>query len=220
MAVGWKKDYLRYKDFFLNILRLYKNKPNFKIYLELILSIFAIVIFSIFAIKPTVITIVELNKEIKGKQETSRKLKLKIQNLQIANTNLQNESSRLYLISQAIPSLANPEIFIKQIENLSVQNGVNLLRLSASDVLLIGEKDSIKKSKDFASLEGNPEELPFSMSVTGPYANLSNFLKSVENLRRPVKIDSITITSSITELEKVLTLTITGRLPFLYEKSK
>ncbi|MDO8341455.1 MAG: type 4a pilus biogenesis protein PilO [Candidatus Woesebacteria bacterium] len=218
MAVGWKKDYLRYKDFFLNVLRLYKNKPNFKIYLELILSLSAIVIFSIFAIRPTIITVSELNKEIKGKEETVAKLKEKINNLQTASVNLQKESSRLSLITQAVPALASPEILVKQIETLASQDGVTILRFSASDVLLVGKKEDIKKSKDFVSLSGDADELPFSISVTGPYQNLYSFLKSVENLRRPVKVDSFSITSSVTDLSKVLTLTITGRLPFLYEE--
>jgi len=218
MALGWRSDYLRYKDFFLNVLRLYKNKPNFKIYLELILSLSAIVIFSIFAIRPTIITVSELNKEIKGKEETVAKLKEKIKNLQTASVNLQKESGRLPLITQAVPALASPEILVKQIETLVSQDGVTILRFSASDVLLVGKKEDIKKSKDFVSLSGDADELPFSISVTGPYQNLYSFLKSVENLRRPVKVDSFSITSSVTDLSKVLTLTITGRLPFLYEE--
>jgi len=218
MAIGWKKDYLRYKDFFLNVLRLYKNKPNFKIYLELILSLSAIVIFSVFAIRPTIITVSELNKEIKGKEETVAKLKEKIKNLQTASMNLQKEAGRLSLITQAVPVLASPEILVKQIETLASQEGVIILRFSASDVLLVGKKEDIKKSKDFVSLSGDADELPFSISVTGPYQNLFSFLKSVENLRRPVKVDSFSITSSVTDSSKVLTLTMTGRLPFLYEE--
>ena len=195
MAVGWKKDYLRYKDFFLNVLRLYKSKPNFKIYLELILSLSAMVIFSIFAIRPTIITIIGLNKEIRGKEETVVKLKQKIKNLQTASMTLQAEANRLPLIIQAVPNLASPEVFVKQIENIASQNGVIILKLSASEEI---------------------NELPFSISVTGHYASLSSFLKSVENLRRPVKFDSFAIISSVADLEKVLTLTITGKLPYLY----
>lgn len=218
MAVGWKKDYLRYKDFFLNIVRLYKNKPNFKIYLELVLSLSAIVIFSIFAIRPTVITIIELNKEIRAKEETVSKLKQKIKNLQTASITLQSETARLPLITQAVPKLASPEVFIKQIESLAAQEGLSILRFSASDVLIVGKKDDIIKSKDFSNLEGSSDELPFSVSVTGPYLNLFNFLKSSEKLRRPIKVDSFTFSSSVTDSEKVLTLTITGRVPFLFEE--
>lgn len=218
MAIGWKKDYLRYKNFFLNVLRLYKDKPNFKIYLELVFSLFSIIIFMIFAIRPTVITISELNKEIKGKEEVLTKLKEKVANLQTASINLQNEASRLPLINQAIPGLASPEVFIKQIENIASQNGLLVIRFSASDILLVGKKEDIIKSKDFTSLSDDADELPFSVSVSGPYQNLFAFLKIIENLRRPIKVDSFTITSSVSDLGKVLTLTITGRLPFLYEE--
>lgn len=218
MAIGWKKDYLRYRDFFLNVLRLYKSKPNFSIYLELILSLFSIVIFAIYAIRPTVITISELNKEIKTKEETVAKLKQKITNLKTASLALQTEASRLPLITQAVPDSASPESFVKQIETLSTQNGVSITRLSIFDVLLVGKKEDIIKSKDLENLSGNADELPFSLSVSGPYLNLSTFLKSIESLRRPINVDSFTITSNVTDLGKVLTLTITGRLPFLYKE--
>lgn len=218
MASGWKKDYLRYKYFFLNIFRLYKSKPNFKIYLELLLSLSSIAIFSIYAIRPTVITIIELNKEIKAKGETVLKLKQKTKNLQTASTNLETEAERLFLITQAVPGLANPEVFIKQIEKLAQKDGVSIHRFSSSDVLLIGKKEDIVKSKDLINLQGNVDELPFSISVTGPYLNLSVFLKSTENLRRPIKVDSFAITSSVNDSGKILTLTITGRLPYLYNE--
>ena len=94
------------------------NKTKFKIYLELILSLSTVLIFSLLAIKPTVLTIIELNKEIKAKQETSLNLKQKIKNLQTANNLMQNELENIIYIHQAIPDNATPETIIKQIENV------------------------------------------------------------------------------------------------------
>ena len=74
MEKGWKRDYSRYKEFFLNIWRVYNTKPSLKIYLELILSLSTVAVFAVFAIKPTVLTIIELNKEISSKEETISKL--------------------------------------------------------------------------------------------------------------------------------------------------
>ncbi|MDP3918237.1 MAG: hypothetical protein Q8Q30_03630, partial [Candidatus Woesebacteria bacterium] len=109
MAQGWRKDYLRYKGFFLDILAIYKSRPNLKVYLELMLSLGTIVIFSIYAIKPTVLTIIELNNEIKSKENIVLLLTQKISDLKIASNILQKESANLEFIDDAVPTGANVE---------------------------------------------------------------------------------------------------------------
>ena len=120
------------------------NKTKFKIYLELILSLSTVLIFSLLAIKPTVLTIIELNKEIKAKQETSLNLKQKIKNLQTANNLMQNELENIIYIHQAIPDNATPETIIKQIENVAQENSLQILGFSTSEVTLLG-KDAENK---------------------------------------------------------------------------
>ena len=208
MNNGWKKDYLRYKDFFLSVANVYKTKPNLKIYLELILSLSTILVFSLFAIKPTILTIIELNKEIKAKQETSLNLKQKIKNLQTANNLMQSELENIMYIHQAIPDNATPETLIKQIENLAKENSLQILGFSTSDVTLLGKDAENKKVQN---------ELPFTFSARGTYQNIFLFLTTLENLRRPIKFDSFIINSNISEEGKVLVFTITGSVPYLHE---
>ncbi len=215
MAIGWKKDYFRYKGFFLNILNLYKEKPNLIKYIELILSLSTIALFAIFAIRPTIITISDLNNEIKEKESTVAKLNQKINNLQIANNVLQGEARRLPIILESVPNRANPETLVKQLETLANQNSLSIISFSSSDVNLIGEKKENKKTTEGGSLLDNTDQIPFLITVTGDYPNLFTFLKNLQNLRRPVQIDSLTINSNLQENEKVLNLTISGRVPFL-----
>lgn len=218
MAQGWKKDYFRYKDFFLNVLRVYNTKPNLKIYLELLLSLTTIIVFALFAIKPTILTIIDLNNEIKAKQETSAKLKQKIKNLQTASNLLQTEAGNILYVDQAVPNKATAEVLVKQIEGLSIESGLKILGFSASDVTLNGKESESKKAKDTESLPNNANELPFSLSATGSYSSIFSFLSKTENLRRPIRIDSFIINSNTTEAGKTLVLTITGRVPFLLGK--
>lgn len=216
MANSWKNNYMRYKDFFLNVLRIYYAKPNIKIYLELILSLSTIIIFSIFAIKPTILTIVELNKEIQAKEETIVKINQKLTNLKKAGDLLQNGSERLSKIEGSIPSSASPENLIVEIERLADKNSLQILNLSMSDVVIIGDKESKrKKTKDVEALPSDADELPFTMSLTGSYQNLILLLSDIDNALRPVKIDSLTINSSKTEEGRTLVLMISGRLPFV-----
>lgn len=215
MGSSWKKDYLRYKDFFLNVLNTYNQKPNLKIYLELILSITTITVFAFFAIKPTVLTIIELNKEINAKTVTSIALKQKIKNLQTASSVLQQESQNIQYINQAIPKHDDLEVLVRQVENLLTESSLQILGFSSSDIIIFGSKADVKKTSDVEKLSGDANELPFSFSASGSYPNILLFLTKIENLRRPIKIDSITINTNIVEDGKIIVLTVTGRAPFL-----
>jgi Tfp pilus assembly protein PilO len=208
MAQGWRKDYLRYKGFFLDILTIYNSRPNLKAYLELILSLGTIVIFSIYAIKPTVLTIVELNNEIKSKENTVLLLTQKISNLKIASNLLQKESQNLEIIDNAVPTGANVEQLVKQIEKIALDNSVAIRNFSSANIFLKGNSDKNVES-----------ELPVSFSITGNYQNLFQFLQTIENLRRPFRIDSFVFNSNITaDNEKFIVLTISGNVPYEYEE--
>lgn len=212
---SWQRDYLRYKSFFLDILRVYRERPDFRAYLELVLSLVAITIFSAFAIRPTILTILELNKEINTKEDTLAKLNTKITNLQSANEELVAVSEDLTYVKQAVPSLAEPEQFIRQIEGLTSKHSVSILGLSASDVVLLGSAGSVKRSKETVELPRNASEVPITLSVTASYPSLLSFLKDLENLRRPIKIDSLSFNSTQTDEVKKIILVISGRTPYL-----
>lgn len=216
MAQGWRKDYSRYRGFFLNILDLYKTKPNLKIYLEIILSLTTIIVFSLFAIRPTVLTIIELNNEINNKRSLINTLKQKTNNLTRASTLLQSQSSNLNLINEAIPSNANLDIAINQIEKLASNHQLQILNIASTDLILSGESKKKAKASDVKAMAGDASELNLALSVSGSYENLLAFMVSLENLRRPLKIDSFTINSTNSANDdKLIVLTITGRLPFI-----
>jgi len=215
MAQGWKKSYSRYKGFFLDILTIYQTKPNTKIYLELILSLGTIILFSIFAIKPTILTIIDLNNEIKSKESTVLKLKQKIIDLKTASNILQEESQNLKLIDLAVPSNADVEQLISQVEKTAIANLVEIKNISFSNVFLINNSDKNVKSSELTYFPDNSNELPINFSLIGPYQNLFQFLQSAENLVRPIKIDSLIFNSSNTiDDKKVIILTVSGRVPY------
>lgn len=219
MATGWKKDYFRYKEFFLNVLNLYNTKPNLRIYLELTLSIFTIIIFAIFAIKPTILTVIELNNEIKSKTALVQELNTKIKNLQTAGQILQTNASDLLYLEQALPDTAKPDNLVKQFEVLALESNVKIVGISSSDVIINGMSNDKKKSGDQNSIALNADELAFSISISGGYQSLINYLTKLESLRRPLKIDSIAINSTNTDNGKVISLLINGRTPYLNEKN-
>lgn len=216
MALGWRRGYLRYKDYFLNVIAIYKQKQDLRMFLEILLSLGTISFFTVFALKPTVVTIATLTKEIKSKEETVAKLDIKIQNLTIAQSILDAEIARLPIIEGSVPDSPLPEAFVRQIEGLALRSSVNLLGISIGQVTLLGEGPSAKREDTgLAPLPEGAKGVPFSLSVSGTYPSLSSFLSSLEDLRRPAAIDNTGISSTETEEGKVLVILVTGRIPYI-----
>ncbi len=217
MALGWRKDYLRYRSYYLNIVNIYKQRQDFKVFLELILTLATVSFFALFALKPTILTVIELLKEIEAKEKTVEQMNTKIQNLQQAQTLYVQEEAEIILLETAVPNDPAPDLFVRQIEGLATSYPVNLLGITIGEVTLLGE-EKVQKSKD--NLQPLPEEskgINFSISIAGGYQGLVNFLSALEDMRRPVKIDALNIISPKLEETQNLVLVVTGRTPYLKE---
>ena len=218
MALGWKGQYFRYKEFFLNISSFYKQRADLRAFLEIILSLTTIIIFLLFALKPTVLTILSLLQEIKNKENTVAALTLKVTNLQKANDVFAQNEASIANIDIAIGTTPEPDIIMQQIQGLAVKNSVIILGASVSQVTIIGTTPAKKTSTDVKPLPGGAKEMPISISVKGDYANILQYVKDFENLRVITKIDSLAINSSTTDQGQVIVAIINGRVPFVGQK--
>jgi hypothetical protein len=214
MATGWRAQYYRYKDLFLNIATLYKQRRDLRAFLELVLSLSTVIIFIVFALKPTAVTIISLYNQIKNKEDTLNSLNQKVSNLKTANNVFNKNKSFISNIDAAIFTGPQPDTISKQILGLSSKNSVNLLGVSVGQITLIG-KSTVPKDASVKPLPGNALSMPISISVKGTYPNLLAFIKGLENLRVPVKIDSLAINSSQVEGGSVIVGTITARVPYI-----
>ncbi|MEJ2441504.1 MAG: hypothetical protein P8Y06_01110, partial [Patescibacteria group bacterium] len=95
MALGWRKDYLRYRSYFLNIVGVYKQRKDLRMFLELLLTLVTVSFFAAFALRPTLLTIIELLKEIDTKEETLTKMSTKIQEIRKKLDKLEKEANEL-----------------------------------------------------------------------------------------------------------------------------
>lgn len=215
MATGWKSSYFRYRELFLNVSELYKKRADLRAFLEIVLSILAVIIFSMFAIKPTALTIINLLQQIKAEKQTIVELNKKIESLQLANSLLIQNEDRLERINIAVPSAPAPDMFAKQVQGLSLKNGVTLSGVSIDDIVLLGTPKLSKASGDLKPLPEKANEMSFSINVRGGFPNIDMFIKDLENLRIIVSIDNLTISSSITESGRTIVAVITGRVPYM-----
>jgi cell division protein FtsB len=214
MALGWRGSYTRYKEFFLNISALYKKRPDLRAFLEIILSLSTVIIFLLFALKPTVITIISLLQQIKEKQSTLSVLTQKVADLQVAGNLLQQNQSFIPIINIAVPSRPSPNTLSEQALGLAAKNSASILGVSINQITLMGV-DTSKGVPGIKPLPANAKEMSFSISVRGPFSNLAAFIRDFENSRIVKKIDTLGISSSVTDKGLVIVAIISGRVPYL-----
>jgi hypothetical protein len=217
MYQDWRRRYFRYKDFFLNIHQLYKKRQDVKMFLEFALTLATTGIFLVFALKPTVITILDLVKEIKAKEETLAKMDTKIKNLKKAQSIIIQEDSKISILKSAIPDNPDPVGMSRQIEGAAYTNAVNIVGISVAETTLVGEEKAATDKKDSMTLPGGASPLTFSAGFSGGFDSLISLISNIESTRRPIKIDSLILTKpkSKDADQNILGLAVTGRAPYL-----
>lgn len=205
MALDWQTEYHRYRRYFTNINQFYRQK-KIKVYTGIVLSIFATAFFIFFAIKPTIVTIVGLVKEISDKQLVTNELEAKVNALASAQSEYQRVETDLYLVDQALPKSSEVAVFIRQLEALARKSEIKLEGAQMNQVSL-KEQTTSKE----------PQTINFSVVASGGYQNLKSFLQSISSLRRIVVIDSFAFRTAKDETEKKLNLTLTAKAFFMKE---
>lgn len=208
---------MRYREFFLDITNLYKQRPDLRAFIEVILSISTITMFLLFALKPTALTIIDLVKEINEKKAVVSKLDQKISDLQVARNLLNQNQSLIPYLDTAIETLPKPDIVSKQIMGLASKDSVSVSGLSIGQVILVGKDTSARRISEFKPLPGDAREMAISINVQGDYAALSTFARDFENLRITTKIDTLEISTSTSSQGSVIVALISGRVPFTGE---
>lgn len=218
---GWRSNYLRYKSYFLDIGTLYRERADLRAYLEIILSLLTVSVFALFALKPTLLTIAELIRQIEVKRETLSQMNSKIKDIRTAQTLYDKQGEKLKYLEQAIPSLASPDTLTRQMEGLAINNNVSLDKFSVNETLIYGLSNDSLAKKSLESVNPilpNSNAVNFEATFMAPmdeYPQLVNLIKDMQNLRWPLKIDKLDFKSGInTDKELVMVMVVEGRLPF------
>ena len=218
MKKSWYETYTQYKNIFWKNYNYYKEKENVKNFIELSLTLAAIIIFSVFAIKPTAITIIELLKEIKAKEETIRKMSIKITNLQKAQSLISQEQEAIKIINRSLPSEPDPEIIIRQAQAVSSESNSEIGSISVSRVSLTKTK---KTNTGKTNLPANTDGFDLSISINGKYENLMKALELYEKLERTTIINQFSFSKKQTEEEKeILSLNMNITVPYYFQSAK
>lgn len=203
MATTTADRYHRYQHYFIGAKALYKKKKT-RVYTSIILSILTVAFFGFFAIRPTLVTISGLLKEIKDKKAVVEQMDQKINNLTKAQINYSRIANELNLVGESLPQDPALPILIKQLESLARLSSVNLESIRYEKTNLQGE---LAKEESQAT--------SFNIALTGSYQNLKQFLNSLDTLRRIISVESFAFNSKIEEEIQIMALTINAQAYYL-----
>ena len=217
MPIESSEKYRRHRHYFVDLSRFYQKK-QVRVYTGLVFSLITIVFFLIFAIRPTLVTITGLIKEIKDKKEVTEKLENKISQLTSAQAEYQQIQKELYLVDEALPVNANFPLLALQLEALARKDALKIGSLQYEKIALRTEGLKAANIKDKGDLHKIIPGVGFNLSVSGDYSQLKTFIGNLLSLRRSILLDDYSIQSK--SKEKVLTLTLKGRAVWLEPESE
>lgn len=167
----------------------YQN-PVAKVSIELILTVSLVLFLGVFAIRPTLITMSDLIKEIDDKTELDRQLGQKIAALSTAQSEYLTIENRLPVLEEAIPNDPNIVRDLKIIEKIASDTNIIITTLKIDELPkpILGELPFEKLQRSAVVARA---------SVTGDYLTIRAFAEGLRNSRRVFTIESINF--SITE---------------------
>ena len=200
------RSFLKYNRYYKYIEPFFKA-PIVRTYTGLILSILTISFFIVFAIRPTIKTIISLNRQTIDGRVTDQKLQDKINALSLAQSEYSQFTNEMPIILGSLPENSSVAPFLRLFEGASQASGTTINSFQLTTVNLLDPPSSKK--------ELTLRETGFTVVVTGTYNNLLSFLEILRKLQRIIIIDSIGIgTSRDKENRSLLQLNLTGKIYF------
>jgi len=177
------------------------SKPKTKRYSTVIFFFLTVALFGWFAIKPTIQTILYLQREIVDKKEVNTKMDEKINALIEAQAILENIQSQLEVISYTIPINPKAVDIARQLKNLAENTQASLSAIQIASVpILVATPSSILPSSIVKHTA-----IPITLSIDGSYNVLASFMSGLLAMQRIVTIDSVSFSPSKSGLPQVRT---------------
>lgn len=179
--------------------------PLIKTYGSLILTILTLSIFTIFAIKPTIETIIILQKKLADQQQILAAVNKKSQNLSLGSNNYKT------LVAQGIKEKINSQVpnsaAIGELSK-SLEDSAKVPQASISAI----QYQTITISPATSSATPTLMEIPFIYNIEGTYSALLTVLQNLDTGSRLITINSL----NFAKLEEGnLLLSVSGKAYYL-----
>lgn len=193
--------YFRYFSYIKPLTKL----PIVKNYAPTIFTLLTATLLVFFAIKPTLETILVLQKKLADSNEVLQKITKKAQDLSQGRENYDNlDSSIKNKISQAIPDTVNLKSLISLLEQSA--------KLSEASISALQIQPLVIDTKTEESI-GEMQEISFIFNVEGNYQNLTALLRNLQTSSRLVSVDSLSL-SKVSD-SNLLIMSLSGKTYYL-----
>lgn len=183
------------------------HNPVAQVSLELFLTVGLVIFLALFAIRPTLLTMSDLLKEIEDKTELEEQFNKKIAALNSAQSLYLSLEQRLPILDAAIPSTPETIRTLKIIEKLATEEGVVLNSVSVTEV-----PETPAEIPNFEQL--SRVNIDIALSVTGDYTSIKNFVAGLQNSQRTFVIDSVVFRISESRGDKQLRASVLIKAPY------
>ena len=159
-----------------------------------------------FAIKPTVETILVLQKRLTDSNEVLQKVTQKANNLSLARKNYDNLDQNIKdKISAGIPDTVSLKSIIQTLEQAAKAHEASVSALQIQPLVINTKNDS--------NQIGSLSEISFTFNTEGNYQNLISLLQDLKNSSRLISIDSLSLSKAGDS--KALILSLSGKAYYL-----
>lgn len=192
-------------------LQTFYNNPIARVSLELFLTIATILFFALAAIRPTLLTMADLIKEIEDKKELSKKFDQKISSLASAQIEYAKLEDKIYLLDQAIPDTPKLIELLKTVEKVCSEEVVVIESFSVSEIPV--EKEGVLTEViDLNKI--TRKDLSLKLGLIGDYKAIRNVVEKLRLNRRLIAVDSITFHVNDNRGQKSLKATLSLQVPY------
>ncbi len=174
---------IKYEKYYKDILPYLKKQKNQE-YFMVILTLGATIFFALFAINPTLSTIVKLRKEIQDSKFVEAALTQKINNLSSLSTEFSQIQSDIPVVLDAIPEQPQAPTLIGQIQTIAQSSNVAIEKLDVSEVGLTEEGASTSS------------KFSFELTGTSTYESLDTFISELILMQRIISLETISLTKN------------------------
>jgi len=164
------------------------RKPVVQVSLGLVGTLLLVAVLGILVLRPTLLTISSLIKEIQDEQELIGALEDKFRALTVAQGLLEDMKGDLPRIDWAIPVDQEFGVFAKEVEILAKEKGLAAVEISQAGFELVSGEGT-------ASNQGQAKFLEVGISIGGSEEAVREFLADLIKMDRLVLIKSVNVAS-------------------------
>lgn len=188
MAFNYKTELNRYRKYYQTLEHV-AGRPKSHIYTTAIFSFLVVSLFSWYAIRPTIQTILFLRREIADDRVVNQKMEDKIAAMIQAQSNYEAIHDKLPILNEALPDEPDAIRVVGALKNLSQSVAASLSALTVAQVPLTPQGKSASASAGKTKVS----DVPLSLTISGPFSQIAAFLDGVLSMRRIVTIEDINL---------------------------